>query len=54
LYEQKRVVHCGVFHQLEEQMLATSGPLSDRMDALVWALYSLFFSNQATPRIMVI
>ena len=54
LYEQKRIVHCGHFHQLEEQMLAASSPLSDRMDALVWALYSLFFSNQATPRIMVI
>jgi phage terminase large subunit-like protein len=54
LYEQKRVVHCGYFHALEEQMVNASGPLSDRMDALVWALYSLFFSDQATPRIMVI
>ncbi len=54
LYEQKRVVHCGYFHELEEQMLSPSGTLSDRKDALVWALYSLFFSNQSTPRIMVI
>lgn len=54
LYEQKRIVHCGYFHELEQQMLSCSGPLSDRMDALVWAVYSLFFSNQSTPRIMII
>jgi len=57
LYEQKRVVHCGYFHELEQQMLgvcAQSRGLCDRMDALVWALNALFFHVYAEPKIMVL
>ena len=53
LYEQKRVVHCDYFHELEQQMIRLSRPLSDRMDALVWALSALFFDDP-TPRIMIV
>jgi phage terminase large subunit-like protein len=56
LYEQGRVVHCGYFHHLEQQMISTSEFRSpDRMDALVWALTELFFSgNHAPPRIVMV
>ncbi len=56
LYEQHKVMHCGYFHDLEQQMITTSTYRSpDRMDALVWALTELFFSNHgATPRIMTL
>ena len=54
LYEQKRILHCGYFHELEQQMITPSTPLSDRMDALVWALHGLFFSNPSPARIVVI
>jgi phage terminase large subunit-like protein len=54
LYEQKRIIHCGYFHELEQQMISMSRPLSDRMDALVWALHALFFDAPHAPRIMMI
>jgi phage terminase large subunit-like protein len=45
LYEQHRISHCGVFEQLEEQMVtfnpedqAKKGESPDRVDALVFAL----------------
>lgn len=44
LYEQGRVVHCGDFPALEEEMLALGcegGPSPDRADALVWAITQL-------------
>ena len=44
LYEQGRVVHCGDFPALEEEMLALGGeggPSPDRADALVWAVTRL-------------
>lgn len=56
LYEQGRVVHCGYFHDLEQQMILTHQYRSpDRMDALVWALTELFFSDTPTPpRILMV
>ena len=44
LYEQGRVLHCGDFPALEEEMLALGGeggPSPDRADALVWAVTRL-------------
>ena len=43
-YEQGRVLHCGDFPALEEEMLALGGeggPSPDRADALVWAVTRL-------------
>jgi phage terminase large subunit-like protein len=54
LYEQKRVVHCGYFHELEQQMLSTHRSLADRMDALVWALHALFFNAPSNSRMTLI
>jgi len=61
LYEQGRVVHCGVFPALEEEMMALggegeggSGHSPDRADALVWALSHLLLSPQASPRLRVL
>ena len=61
LYEQKRIYHLSCFAQLEEQML-TYTPKStvspDRLDALVWALHTLFFGQQTlrarTPQVWMI
>jgi len=44
MYEQGRVHHVGVFHQLEDQLVTWSpdgGWSPDRLDALVWALTKL-------------
>jgi len=54
LYEQGRVVHCGDFPALEEEMLALGegdrgGASPDRADALVWALTTLLLQPRATP-----
>jgi phage terminase large subunit-like protein len=56
LYEQGRVMHCGYFHDLEQQMILTDQYRSpDRMDALVWALTELFFDKCIpAPRIVVV
>jgi phage terminase large subunit-like protein len=57
LYEQGRVVHAGVFADLEDQMCdfgpdgLSGGNSPDRMDALVWALTSLMLSGQGEPRV---
>lgn len=47
LYEGGRVVHCGAFAALEEEMMAlTQGDeRSDRVDALVWALDVLMLDH---------
>ncbi len=48
LYEQNRVSHCGIFAALEDEMVIfgpngmADGMSPDRVDALVWALTSLF------------
>lgn len=53
LYEQKRILHGDYFQELEQQMLQEKRPLSDRMDALVWALNALFF-NPPAPKILIL
>lgn len=55
LYEQGRVVHCGAFPALEEEMMAlggdADGPSPDRADALVWALTHLLLERRGAPRL---
>jgi phage terminase large subunit-like protein len=59
LYEQSRIHHCGVFPQLEDQMVnftidfdrAVNGS-PDRLDALVWALSELLV-EPAPPTVEV-
>lgn len=55
LYEQGRVVHCGDFPALEEEMMAlgsdAGGPSPDRADALVWAITGLMLTGREGPRI---
>lgn len=45
LYEQRKVIHCGKLHKLEQEMATWSPELSDkspdRLDALVWGLTRL-------------
>lgn len=58
LYEQAKVVHCGYFEELEDQLLAmtTAGYMGarspDRADALVWGLSELFpaLTRRADPK----
>ena len=63
LYEQGRVIHCGLFPQLEEEMMALgpssgggamSGPSPDRADALVWAVSHLLLDLRPGPRLSVL
>lgn len=58
LYEQGRVVHCGAFAALEEELMALgSGDLDhspDRADALVWALSDLMLGVGRRPRLSVL
>uniref|UniRef100_B0SVZ9 Terminase large subunit gp17-like C-terminal domain-containing protein n=1 Tax=Caulobacter sp. (strain K31) TaxID=366602 RepID=B0SVZ9_CAUSK len=58
LYEQGRVVHCGAFPALEEELMALgSGDLGhspDRADALVWALSELMLGVGKRPRLSVL
>ncbi len=59
LYEQGRVIHCGAFPQLEEELMALgggdAGPSPDRADALVWAVTALMLHARAGgPRIRVL
>ncbi|HEX5008317.1 MAG TPA: terminase family protein [Hyphomonadaceae bacterium] len=57
LYQKGRVMHCGVFAMLEEEMLAMGSDKSggcgegkcDRADALVWALDDLLVRPRARP-----
>jgi phage terminase large subunit-like protein len=59
LYEAGRVIHCGTFARLEDEMcgLMTGGAYQgpgrspDRADALVWALTELMLGRRGTPRI---
>ena len=60
LYEQGRVVHCGPFAALEEEMMAlgsgeTGGASPDRADALVWAITELMLTRGGEgPRMRVL
>lgn len=55
LYEQGRVLHCGAFAALEEELMALgSGDLEhspDRADALVWAVSELMLGVGQRPRL---
>ena len=57
LYEQGRVVHCGAFPKLEDQMCNfertgfSRGKSPDRVDALVWAVTELLLRRISTPRV---
>lgn len=60
LYEQGRVIHCGAFPALEEELMAlgdggeggASGASPDRADALVWAVTHLLLDRPgAKPRV---
>lgn len=60
LYEQGRVVHCGSFARLEDQMClmtpdfdrARAGFSPDRVDALVWAITALVFEPEEGEAVM--
>jgi phage terminase large subunit-like protein len=57
LYEQGRVVHCGAFPALEEQLMGLGGeggPSPDRADALVWAVTHLLVDGKPGPRLRVV
>lgn len=58
LYEQGRVVHCGAFPALEEELMALGssdgGPSPDRADALVWAVTHLLPAPKPGPSVRVI
>ncbi len=58
LYEQGRVVHCGAFPALEEELMALGSPnlahSPDRADALVWALTELLLGGGRTPKLRVL
>ncbi len=59
LYEARRVIHCGTFARLEDEMcgLMTGGQYQgpgrspDRADALVWAMTELMLGRHTEPRI---
>lgn len=55
LYDQGRVIHCGYFPELENEMtgmgLGTVGHSPDRADAMVWAVSYLLLGRQGRPRI---
>ena len=56
LYEQGRVVHCGAFPALEEELMALGSAEGgehspDRADALVWAVTHLLPAPRAGPRV---
>jgi phage terminase large subunit-like protein len=58
LYEQGRVVHCGAFPALEEELMALGswdlGHNPDRADALVWAVSELMLGVGRRPRLSVL
>lgn len=58
LYEQGRVVHCGDFLALEEELMGLGaegvGHSPDRADALVWAVTELLLKARSGPRIRVL
>jgi len=59
LYEQGRVIHCGAFPALEEELMALGsadggGRSPDRADALVWAVTYLLPAPRAGPSVRVL
>lgn len=59
LYEQGRVIHCGAFPALEEELMALGstdggGRSPDRADALVWAVMHLLPTPRAGPSVRLL
>jgi phage terminase large subunit-like protein len=58
LYEQGRVIHCGAFPALEEELMALGavdgGPSPDRADARVWAVTHLLPPPRSGPSVRVL
>jgi phage terminase large subunit-like protein len=59
LYEQGRIVHVGVFPELEDELVSfdqrSLRPASpDRADALVWAVSELMLGRRRVPRLRVV
>jgi len=57
LYEQGRVVHCGAFPALEEELMGLGcegGSSPDRADALVWAVTRLLPPPKAGPSVRML
>ncbi len=55
MYEQGKIHHVGMFHQLEDQMCewVPSGPSPDRIDALVWGMTELMISGSRAAPVVV-
>lgn len=57
LYSQRRIVHLGVFTELEDQMCnfgidgLSAGHSPDRLDAMVWAMTALCLDRSGKPKI---
>ena len=55
LYDQGRVIHCGYFEKLEDELmglgLGTGEGSPDRADALIWAVSHLLLNRDGTPSI---
>lgn len=58
LYEQGRIVHCGAFPALEEELMALGSDAlahsPDRADALVWGLTELMVGRTRAPKLRVL
>jgi len=60
LYAEGRVVHCGRFDALEDQLVAfgldgtVKGKSPDRADALVWAITELLLNDGVRPQIRML
>ena len=56
LYEQEKVFHTMPFPALEDEMCSYTGEKNsqspDRLDALVWAIWSLMLGSEGNPRIL--
>ena len=55
LYDQGRVIHCGYFEKLEEELMGlgigTGEASPDRADALIWAVSHLLLNTRDSPSI---
>ena len=55
LYDQGRVIHCGYFEKLEDELmglgLGTGEASPDRADALIWAVSHLLLNTRNSPSI---
>ncbi len=58
LYDKGRVIHCGHFPRLEDEMtqlgFEQGADSPDRLDALVWAVSHLLLGRRGDPSIRVL